>query len=315
PEDSAGLIHKHAFIISTSCLYGLAILPVLARFAILIHMRRRVGLDDIFVIVALGFVTVSIAVVHTKLLDLDYLLEAMTRMTPGVMVPADLVERVYQNHDWEIVSEIMLWCSAISTKFSFLFFFRKLIWSLRTWRIWWWIVLAFTIITWAYGIAIYFMLCPYYHDPRILLSIPIAIVWKIRVPLPKKIALASSLGLTFFVIVITLIRITNMRYNGQIDVIWPMYWQVIGAEVGVFMAAAITFRSLFVASDISVHARRHEAGKVPELFFNESFRRRFERRVTVESSGDLESSMTGSRLPQEPELPQTWTENECHEST
>ena len=40
---------------------------------------------------------------------------------------------------------------------------------------------------------------------------------------------------------------TGLGYRTTIDVIWVFYWSLVSAEVAIFMAAAVSFRTLFVA--------------------------------------------------------------------
>jgi hypothetical protein len=77
-------------------------------------------------------------------------------------------------------------------------------------------------------------------------------------------------------VIITIIRISGVEYNGIIDQVWQFYWSVISAEVAVFMAAAISFRSFFVARNSS------RVSSPPPMrsmrFFSDSFLRKFDKR-------------------------------------
>lgn len=110
--------------------------------------------------------------------------------------------------------------------------------------------------------------------------------------LRQKIALAFSLCLTVFLIVITVVQLSGLVYNGVIDSVWEFYWQLVGADVAIFMASAISFRSFFVARNNkkSNASPQDGAGR----FFNESFLRKFHRKG---SSTLIESTIDLSKLP------------------
>ncbi|KAK1148991.1 hypothetical protein N8T08_007666 [Aspergillus melleus] len=87
-----------------------------------------------------------------------------------------------------------------------------------------------------------------------LLVIPIAVTWTVRVPWKQKIILICSLCLTIIMASLSIIRVSGFVYYGMSDVIWGLYWQFLAAEVGVFLAAAVAFRSFFVARKNSRNA-------------------------------------------------------------
>ena len=72
-------------------------------------------------------------------------------------------------------------------------------------------------------------------------------VWGLRLKWSKKAAIAATLCLTVLVVIITIIRIATIVHQDKIDPIWGVYWHIIAAEVGVIMAACMTFRVFFVA--------------------------------------------------------------------
>jgi len=118
---------------------------------------------------------------------------------------------------------------------------------------------------------------------RIVLVIPIMIVWKIQIRWTQKIVLSFSLCLTAFIISTTVVRVafmtwdpTGLGHHTTIDVIWVFYWSLVSAEVAIFMAAAVLFRIFFIAQ------RRRRSELTPQeqarKFFKESFLRRAYRR-------------------------------------
>lgn len=66
---------------------------------------------------------------------------------------------------------------------------------------------------------------------------------------------------------------TGLGYHTTIDVIWVFYWSLVSAEVAIFMAAAVSFRTFFIA-----HRRKTRSDLTPQeqarKFFKESLLRR-----------------------------------------
>lgn len=123
-----------------------------------------------------------------------------------------------------------------------------------------------------------------YYDANMLLVLvlPVAIVWRIRVRPSQKLALLLSLGLTVFMVIITIIRVSGIVYEDKVDTVWEVYWLVLGGEVGISMAAAIAFRSFFVTRNQSKSTPPPEKYR----FFKSATFRRFRRRDPL----DLDST-------------------------
>ncbi|KAB8218830.1 hypothetical protein BDV33DRAFT_205057 [Aspergillus novoparasiticus] len=289
PQDSAGRIHKQDFIVSISVLLAPAILGVFARFFIRLRIQRqRPSVDDWLLLVALGFLLASIIIMYIEVVDRMYLVFALSKGMRGVSIPSDIVEVAYLFHLWSDVCLLISWCAFSAVKLSFLFFFRKLIDRMRTWQLYWWAILIYTVCVLIYGSLIFFVSCPYFFDPRenqcstgsnkrvivsesialavldtvgdiLILAIPINIIWKIRVRWPQKVLLTCSLCLTVIMIALSIVRVCGLENGDMIDTIWETYWQFLSAEVGVFLAAAVSFRSLFVAH--KTHAPAHYSVK------------------------------------------------------
>lgn len=102
---------------------------------------------------------------------------------------------------------------------------------------------------------------------------PITIVWKIKIYWTQKIALVLSLSVTIFMIAITIVRVSGLVYRDAVDTIWEFYWHVVSANVAIFMASAIAFRSFFVARN----SNRPNLSPQDQArrFFQESFMRKF----------------------------------------
>ncbi|OGM45358.1 hypothetical protein ABOM_005551 [Aspergillus bombycis] len=196
---------------------------------------------------------------YRQVIDPMYLLVAMQLEVKGVAIPADIVDVGYMYHEWSAICLTISWCTFGAVKFSFLFFFKPLIDRIKPWQIY---------------------CCPYYYDSRqytcsvgskkgvvvtesivlmmfdtvgdfLILAIPIHIIWKIRVPRSQRIILTASLCLTVIMIVLSIVRVSGLASRDIVDTIWETYWQFLSAEEGVFLVAAVSFRSFFVAQSRS----------------------------------------------------------------
>ncbi|PWY71379.1 hypothetical protein BO83DRAFT_427980 [Aspergillus eucalypticola CBS 122712] len=279
PQDYAGRIPRDSFIISISVLLAPAVLGVLMRLFIRFRVQRqRLSVDDWLLVLALCFLLASIVIMYRKVIDPMYLLVAMELGIKDVAVPADIIEVGYVYHEWSAICLTVSWCAFGAVKLSFLFFFKKLIDRIKPWQIYWWAITVYTAAVLIYGSLIFFLSCPYYYDMRqftcsvgskkgkvvaesiilmvldtlgdfLILAIPVNIIWKIRVRWTQRIILTLSLCLTVVMIILSIVRVSGLVYRDIVDTVWETYWQFLSAEVGVFLAAAVSFRSFFVAQN------------------------------------------------------------------
>ncbi|KAJ5793386.1 uncharacterized protein N7503_009364 [Penicillium pulvis] len=281
PQDTAGRIPKDGLLASISVLLVPAVLGVLLRLFIIIRVQKqRISLDDYLLIVALGFLLASIIIMYAKVIDGMYLTWAIELGMTNVTIPTDIVEVGYKFHLYSDVCLLISWCSFSAVKLSFLFFFKKLIDRMRVWQIYWRMVFAYTVCVLIYGALVFFVSCPFFNSPKenacnvgkkkdqivqesislavldvvgdaLILAIPINVIWKIQVRWGQKIFLSFSLCLTVIMIILSIIRVCGLVYHDLVDTVWETYWQFLSAEIGVFLASAVSFRSLFVSRNRS----------------------------------------------------------------
>ena len=78
--------------------------------------------------------------------------------------------------------------------------------------------------------------------------IPAALLWRVQLPLRKKLAVAGVLYLSIFMIGTSIVKLTTTDLsNGEIDTSWNVFWLQAEASVAVIMVSLSAFRSLFVA--------------------------------------------------------------------
>ncbi|KAL3448776.1 hypothetical protein BJX65DRAFT_306781 [Aspergillus insuetus] len=267
--------------ISTSVLLGIASLAVLIRCLIRFYLqRKRFSLDDGFVLASFAFLIATFVIAYTKMMPslyFDYTaITEVDNKTPSLSLQAQAREKGYQFHLWMIVALTTSTASIVAAKLSFLFFFKKLIDRVHGWRVYWWVATVYTVVTSAWFEAGPFVACPHFFDPKqvecntgqqvrlisilsiisfvldiigdiLILIIPVFILRKIRIRTSQKILLSLTLCLTTVFLALNIARLAGLWRNGAVDTVWNIYWQIIVTEVGVFLAAAASFRSFFVA--------------------------------------------------------------------
>lgn len=95
----------------------------------------------------------------------------------------------------------------------------------------------------------------------IVMFIPCRLIWSVKIPWTKKLALASTLCLSILTIICTIVNITGIYTSVHVksmDFVWATYWQFIAAEIALTMTAATAFRALFVSRSAVEH--RHAPG-------------------------------------------------------
>ncbi|KAL8646828.1 MAG: hypothetical protein Q9226_006694 [Calogaya cf. arnoldii] len=81
----------------------------------------------------------------------------------------------------------------------------------------------------------------------LLIAIPVALLWRLRISLRQKMILMFVLGLSIFTIIVCIVRIAGARYpNGLIDSAWMVFWLQLEASVAVVIISLTSYRSLFV---------------------------------------------------------------------
>ena len=91
----------------------------------------------------------------------------------------------------------------------------------------------------------------------LVLSFPIAILWRVRIDVRQKIGLGFSLCLSIVMIIATIIRIAGMTVNGKlVDIVWLFFWWQQEASIAVIMVSVTAFRFFFVANALSHEPQR-----------------------------------------------------------
>lgn len=83
----------------------------------------------------------------------------------------------------------------------------------------------------------------------LVVSIPILLLWSVKINLRRKFGLGSLLCLSIFAIITNIIRASGHKLNnGQDDVAWVLFWLEMEACVALIANSMTAFRSLFAAT-------------------------------------------------------------------
>ncbi|PYH44303.1 uncharacterized protein BP01DRAFT_401389 [Aspergillus saccharolyticus JOP 1030-1] len=251
-------------------------LVLTARVIVRLKTFRRLFVDDFLVLLAwvLSVITGIVWRVESPTLYELYALGAGTAaFMPDVIPRLNTVMRY--EAPFMFLFYTTLWC----VKFSFLVFFYKLGSKIHNHRVWWWVVSATTLAVWVVsvgdidyqcslgGVEFIFEQCnkPYHIrwqngtfwancagdvvTDLLILSIPILILWNVRISLTKKIILLGIFAATIIVVAVAIIRVvTNHALNHNMDMTWLWMWSFIEMGTAIMISCVASFRQLFVNS-------------------------------------------------------------------
>ncbi len=84
-----------------------------------------------------------------------------------------------------------------------------------------------------------------------VLSIPVWLLWRVRIKSSRKCGLAAFLCLSICIIMMAIVRVSGLHNSGKFDIAWISMWQQVEACVVVTMLLLTSFRSLCVAPNSS----------------------------------------------------------------
>ncbi|KAL6720096.1 hypothetical protein ACLMJK_002017 [Lecanora helva] len=271
-------IDQRAFEVSIGLLLGIAVVVAIGRVLARSYKTRRIAIDDGFF-----FLAVITLIAGTILLYVDlpyiYLQEDVEAgLRPA---PADLVSQLIRSEKLQDATAALLATTVVSVKFSFLFFFKALIWQQKRLVMWWWCIFILVIPTAVILIFSDLIACAYF-DQRILvkcvtssalsrqnailkataildiitdaflISVPVILLWDVQISLRRKLALWAILCLSVFTMITAIVRIAGGNIgHGQVDSAWVIFWLQAEAAVAVIVMSVTAFRALFVARQAS----------------------------------------------------------------
>ncbi len=83
----------------------------------------------------------------------------------------------------------------------------------------------------------------------LVVSFPIALLWRVRISVRQKIGLGILLSLSLVMAVIAITRMSGIKLaDGAPDIVWLAFWQQQECSIAVIMISVSAFRSLFVTN-------------------------------------------------------------------
>ncbi|MCJ1263469.1 hypothetical protein MMC22_003339 [Lobaria immixta] len=273
---SPAKIQPTAFKASIGFLLGLAIFLACVRTYFRRQKFRRFFPDDYFLFIATLSLTMGTTLIY---INLPYTYTQVNVEGGEISPPADFLQQAVRDEKLLDAAVVFLWLAIFGVKFSFLFLFQSLISRLRALTVWWWCVFAVLVPVWAACECSQFIVCPVFGPtsaeacvtPRalvrenatvkfstildiltdvMLISIPTMLLWRVKIPLHKKLALGFLLCLSF---------IPSGRRSIPLG---EFFWHQAEAAVAVIAVSLAMFRSLFVA-DGSKNLPQHKPRSPP----------------------------------------------------
>ncbi|KAL8750839.1 MAG: hypothetical protein Q9199_006822 [Rusavskia elegans] len=237
-------ITKDGFKIGIGFMLAVAVSLAAGRIFIRAKLNRKIYIDDGFFFLAV--VTLVAGTVMTYL-DVPYIYLQQNVQAGTQAPPADFIQQLLKSVKIQDAAVVLLSATIFAVKLAFLAFFRGLIRRLKKLEIWWWCVLVIVIISSIVLICSNFITCPYFDQRILVISIPIALLWRVRIDLRRKLALGAMLCLSVFTIITVIVKVGGGNTNdGQIDSSWVIFWLQMEAAVAVMVASIIAYRALFV---------------------------------------------------------------------
>ncbi|KAK5636610.1 hypothetical protein RRF57_012322 [Xylaria bambusicola] len=335
---SSAQIHMRAFQVALGVLTGLALLCFVGRIAIRLIYQRRLCLDDAFLILAAASLITATGILY----HICYFLYLHTAalLDPEVLpyVIADFNQLLdLQKKAYPYLA--LIWTTTYAVKACFLVFMRPLLWHISRGVNWYyWSIVIFSIISWAFVVAEPFIICPYFGvDAKIhleadttalvqcfnstvnenktvgltalvtvldiasdimVVSLPIIVLRKSLLNRSTKFGLAIFLCLSIFMAAVAIVRISGFYYKGLEDDIWEFFWQQTEGAVAVMMASITAFRTLFVKQKGDGRAETPE--EVPHSHRFRRFLARFKALAQEQPEEKPTSTSSTLKLPKVP---------------
>ncbi|KAK8127286.1 hypothetical protein PG984_008394 [Apiospora sp. TS-2023a] len=302
-NDTGSLLSLSSFKSLTRGLFVLCFVALSIRAGIRFACFRKLFVEDYLMILALGFMLAN-AVLCQLRMDLVYLVDAVGN--GDIAQPPDFDPSLLRAVHAQLVNSIFCALGIWVVKYNFLIFFYRLGSKVRRYRIALWVVVAVTTACLGVALGTQDYLCTTSSIEFItthcgasagikrqknntivnttldvltdvlIIVFPIVILWRVRIPLRRKIVLACFFGMVLLKVAITLVRValTNSRLAQNMDWIW--FWftvefvtgeyatparfhlinyhsmqSLIKGSPAFFVACTASFRSLFTQLDRS----------------------------------------------------------------
>lgn len=271
----------------TGALFGLAIIAFIIRSYICFRAKMKVHVEDFILLFAVVCLCAATGLAYVTLTAQYAMLQLVLHGFEDDLA-FEVLGEIPRISKQENAATTLWWLVIFSVKLAFLFFFRRLISRLRNLNIWWWFAVTLTIVAGFVSMAASWLTCPYFTAEGLLLScaglsaehrtvrdtaittamdimsdllvlsLPVSLLWKVRISVRQKIGLGLSLCLSCFMVIVTIVRIAGIRLRGSntVDIVWLAFWQQQECSIAVLMMSVSAFRSLFIQNSAKSPAPR-----------------------------------------------------------
>ncbi|KAL8702465.1 MAG: hypothetical protein Q9201_004370 [Fulgogasparrea decipioides] len=252
---------------------AVAVSLALGRVYIRAKLNSKIHVDDGLFLLAVIFLIAGTVMTY---LDIPYIYLQQNVQAGVEAPPPDFIQQLLKSVKIQDAAVVLLSGTVFAVKLCFMALFRGLIRRLKKLELWWWFVLAIVVPSSAILVCSNFISCSYF-DERILvkcvtpgalkrqnatlkavtildilsdafiITIPIALLWRVKIDLRRKFGLGAMLCLSVFTIVIAIVRISGGNTaDGQVDSSWVIFWLQMEAAVAVMVASIAAYRALFI---------------------------------------------------------------------
>ena len=146
-------------------MYGIAILVAISRLTIRLRVQRQLLVDDVFLIFACLALSAAMGIIYRNVKPL-YLTQAVidgliTAEQSWILYGANPAAGIQIYQSFQYSHETMIWLVIFSAKFSFLFFFYRLISRAQHLVTYWRVICLLTLIAFVFCVCCTFIGCPY----------------------------------------------------------------------------------------------------------------------------------------------------------
>lgn len=115
----------------------------------------------------------------------------------------------------------------------------------------------------------------------IVISIPLVLLWKVKIKRQQKIFVGIFLCLSICMIIIAIVRVSGLHKNHNIDPVWTVFWHQVEAAVAIITVSITAFRSL-----LGIKALKSRERKIRERSWFSHHQRKLRARYFQKSTQD-----------------------------
>ncbi|THV54438.1 hypothetical protein BGAL_0026g00090 [Botrytis galanthina] len=263
---------------------GMAISFLFVSFRLGVRLKnfRRLFLDDFFVVLGWSMIFATTIIWHFAAHDMFM----STAVASGQISPLDDPTYISDTEYYlrsSVAVIVLFYSSLVAIKMSFLIFFRRLTEGVdnKAQTIQWWTIFGIVIAVWltCLGTIEYQCLaqplmviqssgCIEQHSVNfqratliancvldvlsdiLIITIPIAILWNVRIRRRQKLALAGLFSLTMITMTFAIVRVAVVSTASRLpDISWLYLWSAIEPPIAVIISCLASFRGLFAKQE------------------------------------------------------------------